>query len=55
MVLELFLGKDVARAKELGAKGILVASGIVKAKKLGKNNRRIFKGISLKTAQIESS
>ena len=25
-------GKDVARAKELGAKGILVASGIVKAK-----------------------
>ena len=47
-------GKDVTRAKKLGSKGILVASGIVKAKNWEKNNRRIFKGISLKTAQIES-
>ena len=31
MVLE-FSGNDVVRAKELGSKGILVASGIVKAK-----------------------
>ena len=38
-------GKDVARAKELGSKGILVASGIVKAKDWEKIISEFCKGL----------
>jgi triosephosphate isomerase len=36
---------DVRRAMELGAKGILVASGVVKAKDIEKSMENLIKGM----------